>query len=747
MSQNIDSKNEKISGKETFTKISRFNHKNFDLLGKEYLDEHVVLDALEATNSNVKQNPDIDFYGYSGRDTLEYKGDTKSVDISVVDHNTVYISGGQKAGSSKTIFNSLDVWAHDVEVFDLTRRNDRANFDGLSFGVEVSSGSGDDTITGTGSGDFLNGGDEQDRIFAGRGNDTVYGGNHADVLFGDIGRDEISGGDGGDHVDGGSGNDTLYGGDGEDSIYGGEGADLIYGGRGHDTIWGEDAGHTASTANQMHGESGHDVIHGSRSHLAQMDIAFGGTGDDWIHGYSGDDVLDGGAGADTLFGGDGDDILSSGSLKDQEKNDHLWGGKGADTFIISDGSNEYTSDYVIDISGAFPETGGGWTSMLDAGGNAIGVVPKLKPLGSAAKVVASGFDAYYESTADRQTTFVIDSNWGTTAEVFVKDFNPFEDHILVPIAATESGISDQFEFNWDPVVNYAFHLRDLRDAADAHILSVQWDPNLASYMPRYMTVNGEGVTVNSDYYDAMRASLKESFVTYDGDKLFFGDELQADGMAGAMDNSGLGFMDVGAYSGWTIFDNELNNIWMGTSYGDVLGAFVPEAVNSTTTTSAAGADSVQLFGMGGDDLLFGGAGNDTIDGGEQPNGAGDRDTVAFYQAESVYVDLGKTSYDDGLKLHYASSNAKYYLGKLNDQDAYKTDIDRLYNIENVVGTEGKDSISGDTAANVLSGEGGDDLINGAQGNDTLFGGGGDNTFVFTGNFGHDTVEDFAVSTQ
>ncbi len=615
MAQSINSKNEHVTGSATFKDISKKNQKHFDIIGTDD-DQQVTLDALVKANDDVKGNPNIDYFGYGGTDTLIYSGNTKPVTLEVLDGDSVFIQGGYKKGSSKS-FSSLDVTAHNVEIFDLTEDDDTADFDGLSYGVTVNAGGGDDSLKGT----------------------------------------------------------TYI-----------------------DTFYGED-------------------------------------GDDLIYGYGGNDVLDGGTGADTIYGGEGNDIISSGSLKDQSESDQLWGGSGADMFVIGDGSTDYTSDFTLDISAAFPDDNSDWTTILNAAGSAVSLIPGLKVAGTAAKVVAYGLEAYYAATTSSQTTFTIDADWGETAEAQVKDFNPFEDHILIPIAVTEGDLNTNYFFDWDPLSGSAFTLWDNRGTADRQILSVEWASDLADYVPDYMTQGGLGVTINSEFYDAIKASMKESYVNYDGTSLYFGDELQDMGdWTGEMAGSNLGYMDIGAYSGWTIYDNESDNdMWIGTNQDDILGGFVPIAVNSTSPSKAHLADDVQLYGMGGDDLLFGGAGNDIINGGENLDGTSGSDTVAFFDADSVIVNLGVKTTDTSLGIDYATSNATYTIGTQSDGTILTVeDFDRLYDIENVIGSDGDDIISGDTGENVLAGAGGDD---------TLAGGGGADTFIFTAASGQDTITD------
>lgn len=68
----------------------------------------------------------------------------------------------------------------------------------------------------------------------------------------------------------------------------------------------------------------------------------------------------------------------------------------------------------------------------------------------------------------------------------------------------------------------------------------------------------------------------------------------------------------------------------------------------------------------------------------------------------------------------------------------------LTSIENVIGSEGADLLTGTTGANRLTGGGGGDLLNGWAGNDTLTGGAGADTFHFIPWDGTDTITDFQI---
>jgi Ca2+-binding RTX toxin-like protein len=77
--------------------------------------------------------------------------------------------------------------------------------------------------------------------------------------------------------------------------------------------------------------------------------------------------------------------------------------------------------------------------------------------------------------------------------------------------------------------------------------------------------------------------------------------------------------------------------------------------------------------------------------------------------------------------------------------------DTLSLIENFIGSQGNDIITGSAAANVIDGQAGDDIIDagggadiiiGGFGNDIMNGGAGNDAFVFAPGFGNDTIIGF-----
>ncbi|QKS82372.1 retention module-containing protein [Pseudomonas bijieensis] len=140
---------------------------------------------------------------------------------------------------------------------------------------------------------------------------------------------------------------------------------------------------------------------------------------------------------------------------------------------------------------------------------------------------------------------------------------------------------------------------------------------------------------------------------------------------------------------------------------------------------SAGSGNNALHGGAGNDLLYSGTGNDLLDGGTG------NDTASYA---------------------HATAGVTVNLGLLAAQNTLGAGTDTLTGIENLVGSNFNDTLTGDGASNringglghdVLNGGGGDDLLIGGLGNNTLTGGSGADTFQWqAGNSGHDVITDF-----
>jgi Ca2+-binding RTX toxin-like protein len=165
---------------------------------------------------------------------------------------------------------------------------------------QVTGGSDDDTLIGSGANNFLDGRNGDDRISGSGGDDVLDGGANtsgSDSLDGGDGSDTLSGRAGDDELDGESGDDSLSGAGGTDTLHGGDGNDDLEGGAGSDTV---------------DGGTGDDIVNGAESDLTGADGTdhlTGGAGADMLFGVDGNDDMDGGPGPDRMSGGDGTDTV------------------------------------------------------------------------------------------------------------------------------------------------------------------------------------------------------------------------------------------------------------------------------------------------------------------------------------------------------------------------------------------------------------------------------------------------------
>ena len=217
----------------------------------------------------------------------------------------------------------------------------------------------------------------------------------------------------------------------------------------------------------------------------------------------------------------------------------------------------------------------------------------------------------------------------------------------------------------------------------------------------------------------------ERFGTYGNDRLegsqgtdFFIGGAGADDMVG-----GSGF-DVATYetstSGVTI--NLATGYGSGDAAGDVYQS-IEQIEGSYYADALYGSASDDVFdGLSGNDIMSGGGGNDTFIGGAGADNidGGSGSDLASYSLSSKGVTIN-------LQTRTASGG--------------EAQGDRLTSIENIEGSEYRDTLKGNADNNMLIGLGGDDVLEGGAGEDTLIGGEGRDRFTIRGG-GNDTIVDF-----
>ncbi len=203
--------------------------------------------------------------------------------------------------------------------------------------------------------------------------------------------------------------------------------------------------------------------------------------------------------------------------------------------------------------------------------------------------------------------------------------------------------------------------------------------------------------------------------------------------------------------------SSLLSLGLGTTYVVVDGTAAVDRFAGTAgndyINGMAGNDEIK--GGLGSDVLIGGTGNDQLQGGAGTDlfiatiGDGNDDLLGGTGIDTY--DLSGTN--AGATINLVTSRAS----------SAETGTDRINEIENLIGSNGNDALTGNDLANMLSGGQGDDSLFGGSGNDLLVGGAGNDrltgglgndTFsyaydsaTFPYNTGHDTIVDFQAGTS
>lgn len=263
------------------------------------------------------------------------------------------------------------VGTEDNDVFFLNGGDNQAVGDAGD--DRIYGGDGKDTFSGGDDNDRLFGYQGDDQLDGGTGADVLDGGDGKDFIKGGEGDDVLSGGAGNDFLedvqgndrylfDAGWGTDAINDTDGVDEIVFGEGisADeirfirsanndlfLVQGDTdnriifnnwfGDENAWIERISFADGTVlegesltariNQVVGTSGDDILNGSDT---VDDVILGLGGNDRLNGFDGNDRLEGGDGDDRLTGGNGDDTLI--------------GGAGNDVYVLTGGHDTVRDD-------------------------------------------------------------------------------------------------------------------------------------------------------------------------------------------------------------------------------------------------------------------------------------------------------------------------------------------------------------------------------------------------------------------
>ena len=593
---------------------------------------------------------------------------------------------------------------------------------------ELNGGSGDDVLRGGLGSDAFDGGDGVDTadyrnalaaitvdllgIIANAGNDAV-GDTHVNVedIFGTLFNDVLYGDDLANSIDGSDGDDQIFGRGGDDDINSGAGNDVLVGGPGGDFLRGSDGFDTASYQSALAGvlidldelalntgDALGDQYTGIEQFLGSnfvdslfgsgaADILDGGDGDDFISGRGGDDTLTGGAGNDTLQGDEGQDALIGGPGIDTASY------AGASNFVrifLHDASLNTgigigdTFDSIENLLGSdFNDTlaGDALANVLDGGsgtGNDI-----LQGLGGDDILIGGDGNDDLDGGAgadDLQGGAGVDvANYENATAGLTVDFNS-------PSANTGDAAGDTYS-----------SIENIQGTDFSDTLSADDNANLIAGNDGNDTLAGRGGI------DILNGGN--------------GDDILIGGAGGDTINGGPG-IDTLSYFDATV-GITLDLTTAASNTGDALGdsfTGIEKFVGSEFADSIFGSGAVNdLDGGAGNDVLNGRGGNDILRGGD-----GDDILEGAQGADALFGGAGI----DTATYAGATGFVRVFLADPGSNTGIAIG-DTFDSIENLIGSGGNDTLSGDAGANSLTGGEGRDF------------------FFFTAGWGNDTITDFA----
>ena len=697
--------------------------------------------------------------GGAGMDWVSYRGSNTAVTVNLEQET---LTGSHAEGD--VIIDIENVIGSDYG--DVLEGDSRANwFDGGPGNDEISGNAGDDVLEGGPGADRLTGGAGEDtasyaqstaevvvRLHSGeiRGGDAegdtfaalvtveysdsngntqqetvpdiknLLGSAHADTLAGDSRANRLEGGAGDDRLFGGpgGGDDILLGGPGADALYGGFGDDVLEGGADADTLRG---GTGTDTASYEQSDAGVEVrLHSGvvRGGDAEGDVL---DGIENLTGSAYGDILEGGAGANRLDGSGGVDWLSyagSDAGVDVRLRNGTGAGGHAEGDVVAGFENIEGSDYNDIFGGDSNDNhlsgGDGNDGLWGSSGNDV-----LEGGAGADRLYGgSDIDTVVYWNSDAAVTINLGDGTGkgghaegdTIAEVENVDGSGFNDVLEGNDGANRlygGDGDDELKGGGDEDVLEGGPGADRMDGGTGIDTVLYRDSNEAvavNLSDGTMTgghAEGDVITnveriIGSVYDDTLIGDYGADW--FDGDN---GDDV-LDGGAGA------DRLDGGAGSDTVTYRNSNAAVTVNLSDGTFIGGHAEgDEISNVERIEGSDYDDV-LTGDNSANRLYGGEGNDVLDGGEgidRLDGGAGTDTVTYANSkEGMRVNL----------LHIRGSS-----------DHTDDTSHEIVNMENVIGSNYRDLIRGNSGENDLYGRAGDDSLNGGAGDDRLFGEDGD----------------------
>jgi len=561
-----------------------------------------------------------------------------------------------------------------------------------------------DTLTGDGGGNLLDGGAGNNDLSGAGGADTLIGGYQNDVLDGGIGDDTLIGGAGSDTFNDNAGNDAYWGNIGGDlfSFLSGSGYDVIhdFDGEEGDVIdlttllptslslkeliaqhVTEDNGDLLLTFNSgartilLKGVTLDDLEYshfiglpdaptqGGDNFTAARSTNYDGEGgNDTITGSGEADTLAGGAGNDTLNGGAGNDYLNGGT----EENHYFWAaGDGNDTLIEAGAGNLNDND-VLHMSGG---------------------------------IMATDVEIYGDND-DMIIEYMPTGEFITISGRFLND-----NHMIEMLAFDDGTTIDLTVYNVSS------------NAGDTVLGTVSADTLSGGYGND--TIEGDA---GNDFINGNKDD--DSIDGGAGDDVLHGGQ-QNDTIEGGVGNDSL-YGDNGID---LLYGEDGNDYLDGGSGNDklvgglgadtLIGGLGDDVIDAHFFDTGTGGDYIDAGA--GNDYVLAGRGADTLIGGD-----GDRDTLTFHGADdNLVLDFAQNIFTgDAINGDNFIGFERFFAGN-HDDLMVANDEASWFN-----GLAGNDTLHGGTGNDYLIGGDGNDVITGNAGADTLHGGAGNDVFTF-----------------
>lgn len=514
----------------------------------------------------------------------------------------------------------------------------------------------------------------------------------------------FKGGDYGNKIIGGNNGDTLIGGAGDDIIKatGGDG-NLLFG------VGGD---------NRLIGGSGNDTF-------------FGGTGNDFINTGTGNNTV-------VLQAGDNIVIAPQNSIEDGSTNTYankIVAGSGNDTFVIGNIPAAVTSVEGFGYNGVdILESAGESVAskVIEVGLDAVALNPIVG-------FMTTGVLSMLESLVGGTPADVVDvTEWGEYHVSHIYSFNPVSDRLVLPMNP-DGDYNLQFVPATSLSDSYAFQVVDKHGdpTSDHSVWSTMLEVDYASGKAIFGDWHSDALSL--DEIKAFNESLMANTFTMDGDHVSYaGQEVGSsalENLTGLSLSDELGtsrFALAGAWSGYFIQGGIDSDYIMGTNHSDALFGY--DVTNNLNPSSGGGKtyfgfDGDNLFGPSfADNTILGGSGNNTI-------------TYQYFSSEKigdssdgsdVYIEVNLS--ETYSSTTYGSTYDDYY--QIFTHGGSTVHIDKVFQVQNVVGSQGNDILIGSNQDNTFYSTGGDN---------TWTGTGGDNIFELTG--GSSTITDFTLGSD